>query len=88
MVFRHARHSSVARKHPDHCIVGQIQDGRHLFKVKPLIYIIWTELKQILDFGIYRKVFRYDAVVRPECTLDIALWAKSNMAAICSKSNL
>ena len=44
-VFRHARHSSVTRKHPGHCIVGQIQDGRHLFKIKPLIYIIFDEIE-------------------------------------------
>ena len=46
LVFlRHARHSSVARNHPGHCIVGQIQDGRYLFKVKPLIYIIFDRIE-------------------------------------------
>ena len=48
-VFRHGRHSSVAKKHPGHCSVGQIQDGRHFL----------TELKQIHYFGIYLKVFRF-----------------------------
>ena len=45
MVFRHAGHSTVARKHTRHCIVGQIQDGRHLFKVKLLIYIIFDRIE-------------------------------------------
>ena len=45
MVFEHARHSSVARKHTGHCIVGQIQDERQLFKVKPLIYIIFDRIE-------------------------------------------
>ena len=43
--FKHAGHTSVARKHPGHCIVGQIQDGRHLFKVKPLIHIIFDRIE-------------------------------------------
>ena len=29
-----------------------------------------------------------DTVVKQECILDIALWVKSKMAAICSRSNL
>ena len=46
LVFlRHARHSSVARNHPGHCIVGQIQDGRYLFKVKSLIHIIFNRIE-------------------------------------------
>ena len=46
LVFlRHARHSSVSKQHPGHCIVGQIQDGRYLFKVKPLIYIIFDRIE-------------------------------------------
>ena len=44
-VFRHSRHSSVARKHPDYCIVGQIQNGRYLFNVKPLIYNICDRIE-------------------------------------------
>ena len=43
--FRHAQHSSVARKHPGHCIVGQIQDGRYFFKVTSLIYIILDRIE-------------------------------------------
>ena len=37
--------SSVARKHPRHCIVGHIQDGRYFFKGKPFIYIIFDRIE-------------------------------------------
>ena len=39
-VLSYARHSGETRKHPGHCIVDKIKDGRYLSKVKSLVYII------------------------------------------------
>ena len=44
-VSRYARHSGETKMHPKHCIVGQIQDGRYLFKVKSLFYIMLDRIE-------------------------------------------
>ena len=39
--------------------IEQIQNGRHLVKVKLQIDSIFDRIEQLLDFGVHYKVFRY-----------------------------
>ena len=84
MVFRYARHNSVAGNYIGHCIVGKIQDGHHYCKVKlyklPSFSTEWTEKH---NFDVYHRFFRYSRhSVWLDSTLDIALWVKSKMYVI------
>ena len=57
---------------------------RSNFKLTPFS----TEWEQLLDFGVYYRVFRYArsrGLVRNN--FGLALWAKSKMATICPRSN-
>ena len=85
MVFRYARNNGVAESYFGHCIVGKIQDGRHNCKVMlcklPSFSTEWTAKH---NFDVYHWVFMYSRhSVWLESTLDMALWVKPKMAAIC-----
>ena len=69
-----------------HCIVGKIQDGRHMAKSKHQIDIIF-HCRCMISVSTVRFSGMPDLVVWSEIILDVALWVKSKMAAFCQRSN-
>ena len=76
----------MAIKHPSHCIVGQMEDSRYLFKGKPGIYIIFDRIGAVLFLVFILGILGTpEIVVGSESIIDFALWVKFKMAAIISR---